>query len=983
MIRWFLASVCCTVAFAQTIVINGPGGGQQTWPSGSAGLTVYSGSSSWQGTVPAPTGSIVGTTDTQTLSNKTIFAPQINTKFYADGFPTSCTVAATNYTTQWDCAKATAINWITTNDQAAVLVAGDNIYSQCADLALPRSASGYTLSMEGQGWDKSQVNQTCLITDPMVYIAPGSPKPAGHIRGIYFNAQSNAPKVMGLYGIYGTQIRDNKYNGGTDGTSMVQFGSTATNGSDGNLIIANLTDTTIGGAAPRATASASISGGTITVIVTAGGGTTTGYTGATATVWILGRGGNGNGTANASNTSKWVCGTMPSNLTVPVSGGAVTTGTYTFPGGVNCDSPANLYVQIQNTGKWNYIFDLQNVFDSTTQDLQPVGIANIAAMRFQGGAIHSFHDHPYGDSAISFEDHGNNLYFGAEPDSPLAFAFDLEGSNTSIAAVHRLWNTTGPASGANTGYAGSSDFFINTSAGATNLTLNGMCDGTQANGGYNTIVTSSGPDPNLNSSYNASQTNVDVLGLRQCGGSSGTEQTILNGNMRIYGPQVTIYSPSSSATAQMQFQSPRTDMDTLQVGEQSGSAPYVYIKDATQGSQTVAQFGYQGVTFANEPLTVSAISGSSGLKAVAASVPAASIGTIVGGAAGSYSFTCTGLDPVGGETTASAAASTSVGPTTLDSSHTINVKCANATGVVSANVYRTAGGASQGLIGNVAPNGTLTDNGIVAGAAAPTSNNTGNLAAANCVVLGSTLSGESWCRGTGAPTGSCVNGSLYSRTDTGALYICQSSAWAVSGNGTPAGSNTAVQYNNSGAFGGDSTNLSYNNSTHVLTATGGFTSGGTTAGFVQLGQGTANSAAANSIGLQAPTSVTAYTVTLPAAAPASNGQYLSVTTAGVGSWVSPVQLIASGTAALGTSAISSATCATVVTVSASGVATTDVIQFTPNADITGVTGYAASTSGGLEIYPYPTANNVNFKVCNSTSSSITPGAVTLNWRVTR
>lgn len=95
------------------------------------------------------------------------------------------------------------------------------------------------------------------------------------------------------------------------------------------------------------------------------------------------------------------------------------------------------------------------------------------------------------------------------------------------------------------------------------------------------------------------------------------------------------------------------------------------------------------------------------------------------------------------------------------------------------------------------------------------------------------------------------------------------------------------------------------------------------------------------------------------------------------------QLIASGTASLGTSLIASEACATVVTVSATGVATTDTIQFTPNADISGVTGYAPVTTGGLSIYPYPTANNVNFKVCNPSAAGITPGAVTLNWRVTR
>lgn len=94
-------------------------------------------------------------------------------------------------------------------------------------------------------------------------------------------------------------------------------------------------------------------------------------------------------------------------------------------------------------------------------------------------------------------------------------------------------------------------------------------------------------------------------------------------------------------------------------------------------------------------------------------------------------------------------------------------------------------------------------------------------------------------------------------------------------------------------------------------------------------------------------------------------------------------LVATGTAALGTSAISSGTCATVVTASATDTLTTDDIQADFNADPTGVTGYAPSASGMLSIIKYPTANNVNFKVCNNTASSITPGAITLNWRVAR
>lgn len=91
--------------------------------------------------------------------------------------------------------------------------------------------------------------------------------------------------------------------------------------------------------------------------------------------------------------------------------------------------------------------------------------------------------------------------------------------------------------------------------------------------------------------------------------------------------------------------------------------------------------------------------------------------------------------------------------------------------------------------------------------------------------------------------------------------------------------------------------------------------------------------------------------------------------------------IATGTAALGTSAISAGTCATVVTVSATGTATTDVVDASFNGDPTAVTGYTPGAM--LSIVAYPTANNANFKVCNNTSGSITPGAITLNWKVRR
>lgn len=112
-----------------------------------------------------------------------------------------------------------------------------------------------------------------------------------------------------------------------------------------------------------------------------------------------------------------------------------------------------------------------------------------------------------------------------------------------------------------------------------------------------------------------------------------------------------------------------------------------------------------------------------------------------------------------------------------------------------------------------------------------------------------------------------------------------------------------------------------------------------------------------------------------------NGTF--VTPAGGGTTVT----IASGNVALGTSAIASGTCATTVTVTATGADPApphyDTVSADFNADPTGVTGYAPSTSGILTIIKWVSVNAANFRVCNLTASSVTPGAVTPNWRVLR
>jgi hypothetical protein len=92
------------------------------------------------------------------------------------------------------------------------------------------------------------------------------------------------------------------------------------------------------------------------------------------------------------------------------------------------------------------------------------------------------------------------------------------------------------------------------------------------------------------------------------------------------------------------------------------------------------------------------------------------------------------------------------------------------------------------------------------------------------------------------------------------------------------------------------------------------------------------------------------------------------------------------TTALATSSIASSTCQAVtpgsVNSSASAPATTTgKLMWNPAVSLQTVAGYQVSTSGGLSLDAYLTNGFVNFNVCNWTSRSITPGALTINWEV--
>ena len=251
----------------------------------------------------------------------------------------------------------------------------------------------------------------------------------------------------------------------------------------------------------------------------------------------------------------------------------------------------------------------------------------------------------------------------------------------------------------------------------------------------------------------------------------------------------------------------------------------------------------------------------------------------------------------------------------------------------------------------------------------------------------------------------------------GTNHQCQNCTGNVptGGSGTPAGSPGQAQFNQTGAFGGSSgltltpTHLAGVNSRvtafnanatlgptdgPVLACTSGAgtvtatlpPAASTTQGHFRLvkvdaGLGTCQlvpNGADLLNGGSAPKSATTPWAYVEADVVAANAW--SVTS---GETTAPLVKVASGTLALATTAIASGTCAAVQTAAAPGTLTTDLVLAGFQGDPTATTGFLPSTNGMLSVIPFPTTNTVSVRVCNTTLSSITPGVVTITWKVVR
>lgn len=179
-----------------------------------------------------------------------------------------------------------------------------------------------------------------------------------------------------------------------------------------------------------------------------------------------------------------------------------------------------------------------------------------------------------------------------------------------------------------------------------------------------------------------------------------------------------------------------------------------------------------------------------------------------------------------------------------------------------------------------------------------------------------------------------------------------------------------------------------NGTTLTYTGTGGLSvpkvvaTGSGAGAFVATAGSAQGHGTASTVTVEAPASVTAYEVLLPAAAGTGCVYGTNGSNVVTGTFSACPIVVWSGTVALNTAAISSAS-HNLTTANHSGILTTDFVSCVPNGSLNAVTGYVPSTSGTLGFYAYPTADNLNIDVINNTTGSITPGAVTLNCAVTR
>jgi hypothetical protein len=487
---WNPSSSTWTTKFS----VNG-NGNLSTVGSGSfaGGMSVAGGETVTGGTT-TDTLTASGNVSAAQLTSGTVTSGQINKVFYADGYPTAgCVVGGATYTTQLDCAAATADAWITANNAGAKLILGSGTYTTCSGILLP-SLNGYfgTLSIQGASQEQTIISQTCAITNAVIHHADAINGNLGRVllRDFRVNANQNAPSCMDIFGVNESKIENINCSGANGTDHFMKIGDTPANGSNGQVYQTPVSNVYItGNPLPNfASVTANIVGGSVTSYTVTNGGS--GY-GANNQVYLLGYG-----------YSKNPCEVMPT-ATVTVVGGVVTA-VNPVTTGSNCSGTIAVMVSSLPPAAYGIVFG--NFTDSTLYDVATGGVGTTAAIEVLEGDNVFYHFHPNG-SPIGVSDYGN-AYYGTECDSLYQYCFDVEGG-TGIFGTTFTWNNA-------TAYPMSAGYYISPNAFNAKI-LGSMQCLTNVPSGYVQFWNQYGPVTS------ALPSGVTVMADRAC---SGTSQTL-------------------------------------------------------------------------------------------------------------------------------------------------------------------------------------------------------------------------------------------------------------------------------------------------------------------------------------------------------------------------------------------------------------------------------------------------------------------------
>lgn len=415
------------------------------------------------------------------IAGQTITPEKIGTIFYVEGFPTSCTVNSVNYTTQADCAWATAYAFVVSaaGQYGALLVFGSNYYPKNVEWTEPSTTNGQAVSLKGAGMYSTYIIQTTSTpTSPML----SSPNQSGNlatfdISDLTFAANGNADSCADLVDIISNNFRALSCTGVIDGSDHAwQIGQSGRNAQEVVM------DHVFGGADPgsastRAQVTVSVSGGVPTFTVVNGGA---GYPSTDVGAFLTGTG-----------AGDHPCTTM-GTTTATVNGSGVVTGVTSTATG--CVAP--VYAQVYPVSKIAAGFRLY-MSDSTAYDLFSTGTQLGIDLEF--GNTKLVHPHPTNEP-VGIKVTGNDDLDGVECDTIGKWCIDFEG--TTPVTVEHTNGYTGLAASI-PGYA--TFHFGSGVAPAEIVGLSNLCQAGLPTG-YNEFLTASGPYP-----ANALPSGTDVI----------------------------------------------------------------------------------------------------------------------------------------------------------------------------------------------------------------------------------------------------------------------------------------------------------------------------------------------------------------------------------------------------------------------------------------------------------------------------------------